>query len=183
MGSTAARMNALFLLDISATMPAPHVESSMSSRISGAAIRLVSSALLRTAKSFPVIGPYIEHMQTPQLQFAFGNVEPSQVEEMSPFTRLRLIRRNLERGLDEDDHDAKRLLGDYYLLDATRSCLDPKPGLSTTTSWSTEAFYCLLEYHHVAFSFFQQAKQYVAHRLMFTEMLRVAHTVALHRKT
>ena len=187
MGSEAARMNALFLLDVNTVLakqthelhPKPSNEHLDAQVVTDNEVGLSNAArawkflaptVLDIAQKLPFIGAHVPRMLTPQLFIHSSEPDPttdhesnnhppggarnSVTKHVDARLKAKLLRQFLEHAIAEGSHDAKRILGDYFLYEASRACF------KNNSFTGTNGFFCRLQYHYFAYASFRQSIAY-----------------------
>ena len=186
MGSTPARLNALFLLDVNSisssvgrTKPTEStfidLNQLLSSFLSSTWDTIKEFALPAT-QSIPLVGPALQQTVTPRLTVLMppppATASPSkapteQSVNLDSRTRTNLLRRLVEHGLSDGDHDSPRILSDHFLHEAGRVCLPFVDEIHVEHSSaadnvvSSDVFLCLLQYHYFGYATLRRALEYV----------------------
>ena len=172
-------MNALFLLNVDNVASFRHSEDSNNDaqpqfNIAQYILSTANAVLVRIVSILPVIGPLIHSADDPSFSLSFDQYghnqsgeSSSSVVEVKGAVKHRLYRQLLEPAVEQGDHDALRLLGNYFVLEATQACSGVKAtdvaviGDGNSESTSSGELVCFMEYYTFAFSAFQQSLECV----------------------
>lgn len=167
MGSTDARMNALFLLNGHGIQTDTMHNSSFYFQL-GSLFDYVIDQCLNLLSGVPLIGACINQMRNCKINFIHTtNSGVNSITLLDANQKQMLIKQNILRGILDSDHDAYRHLSAIFLSEASDVCFNDDNLIKVQEYvgvnrlhrryTNSEAFFCLFQHHYFAYVSFMRS--------------------------